>query len=144
MEGSTLMKKPIRHTRIEEQTFGIVKDGARANVVFGKLSKDCAGIGICKVIVNAIAATQHSHCQHCKVIIRKRHPDQIEFYFVSDSICQKSRRRFFQREFFHVGESFYLPGAITGWLGLKNPIIKAGDYPMKKMKDYILVVFYTG
>lgn len=118
-------------------------NGVKASVVFGKFSKDCAGIGICKVTVNTSAAKKQNQCQQCKAIIRKRHSGQIEFYFISDSICQKGKRKFFQREFFHVGESFYLPRAVTGWLGMKNPIIKAGDYPMIKRKDHILVVFNT-
>ncbi len=143
MEGFTLFEKTIGRTQLEESPFRKTIEGVRANVVFGKLSKDCAGIGICKVTVNASSIAVEKQCRQSAAIIRKNRYGQIEFYFDPETICQPGKRKFFKREFFHVGESFYLPGEISGWLGLKNPIIQAGDYPMKKTKDYILVVFNT-
>lgn len=116
-------------------------EGIKANVVFGKISKDCAGIGICKVTVNSAARDTKSNCPAAKAIISKDHYGQIAFYFKLNSMCTKCKNKFFDRDYFLVGESFLLPQAITMSLGLRNPVIEAGEYPMVKMKDYICVIF---
>ncbi len=118
--------------------------GIKANVVFGKISRDCAGIGICKVTVNTVAGKTNCNCPTAKAIINRDQYGQIGFYFPKKSLSLKSRIKFFQRDYFLVGESFVLPQAVTQGLGLHNPVIEAGEYPMVKRKDYICVMFPAG
>lgn len=115
--------------------------GIEAGVVFGKISRDCAGIGICKVTVNTKAVKPDCNCPWSKAILKKDQFGQLAFYFPNKSLSIKNRLKFFNREFFMVGESFVLPPAIAQSLGMQNIVVDAGQYPMVKMQDYICVLF---
>lgn len=115
--------------------------GIKSEVIFGKPSKDCAGLGICKVNVNTKSVSTQNDCPASKAIIKTDRFGQVGFYFKNESLCIKARRKYFNSSYFVLGESFVLPKQVIQLMKLKHGVIEAGEYPILKMKSHTLVLF---
>ncbi len=113
----------------------------KADVVFGRPSKECVGVGICKVTVSAKTNNGPSTCKHAKAVVKKNFFGQLEFYFNNSSINCEKGKMLFQGKYFTILETIVLPAEIRQALGLKIGAIKVGQYPILKMKDTILITF---
>ena len=141
MEGK--MSTPSVGLNVLNEMDTVVEEinGIKADVVFGKTSKDCAGLGICKVSVTNSVHHSDYDCHKAQAILKKDVYGQLRFYFLTSTICSDCQKKYFPREEFLVGESFVLPKSLARAMDLPCRVIAAGRYPAVKMKDYLLVVF---
>lgn len=131
---------PFEIHRVNNITNGSVK-GIRSDVRFGKASRDCAGLGICQVTVNAQTDDNIPTCQKAKALITKAGFGQIAFCFLNDSLCSKSRGKYFHSDHFMLGEPIILPLEVIQMFELKNGIVNTGQYPVFRTPFYTVVVF---
>ena len=118
-------------------------ESIKAEVIFGRASRDCAGHGICRVQALAKQVLIDNKTCSSSIAFIQRGPDkQICFYFLNSSLCIKAQKKYFRKDTFQVQEPFMLPYGISQSFGMKqNLIIEHGLYPIVKTDKYSIVIF---
>ncbi|MCG8331233.1 MAG: hypothetical protein MI974_26320 [Chitinophagales bacterium] len=114
-----------------------------AELIIGRLSANCKGNGICKMlpIDNLIAK---SKCSAIKCTLIKKGDNQLNAVFFAQSCCSRIRQKVFANNSFIIEEPFFLPDWVKTALSYKNDnmmMIPIGVYPIIKLGEYTLIRF---
>lgn len=113
-----------------------------ADIMFGSPHKNCAGVGICKVISRPsenVYAGRNNKCKSAVAMVRIITRRVLVFHFVRRSMCAKTRDKYFRNNIFEVEDpfEFQLPDAEEG----ENMVIEPGLYAVKRGYHYLSVSF---
>ena len=133
-------------TQVDSIPFTLSKnkiEHLRAEVIFGRASRDCAGHGICRVeVLTKQSVINTSVCSNSIAFIQQGYDKRIHFYFLNSSLCIKAQKKYFRKDTFQVQEPFMLPYGISQSFEMEqNFIIKNGLYPIVKTDKYSIVIF---
>lgn len=104
----------------------------KAHVVFGTLSKNCRGVGICKVEVNRISDTEAPRCgQRVPALIRKISSGIVSLTFHRQDLTRMLLDRYFRNLEFPVPEQYAFDTDVLSALHLNEFTICAGVYPVR-------------
>lgn len=113
-----------------------------AEVVYGLSSRDCKGMGICKInaVKKAVSLLTTGTCNSSFAYLFVINPTTIQLDFLRDSV---SSIQFAERfaEGFCLEEAFVLPPFITESLAGCKPVLMQGLYPVKLSTAFISVEF---
>lgn len=110
----------------------------QAEVVLGVLSKDCRGLGICKIVPTN---TLTRKCSVTTARLEKLSDERLRFSFDAGSICKVLLCRQFLRGKFTMEEDFTLPEFVLTGLELERNVISRGDYPVLNRWGHYHVYF---
>lgn len=108
----------------------------KAEVVFGKPSKNCLGTGICKVL--PYQATNECGCASTSVELRKANEHTLLMRFRREELCSKRRRQFAEGSFL-VEESVALPEFVKKELKFDAAFILSGCYAVWENDRFLSV-----
>lgn len=108
-----------------------------AHVVFGTLSKNCRGVGICKVEVNRSPDIDTVQCGHrVPALIRKVSPGIVSFTFHRQNLNQMLLDRYFRNLEFPVPEQYSFDAEVLSALNLHDFTIRAGVYQVRVTAEH--------
>jgi len=112
-----------------------------AKVNLGSPSKNCLGVGICKIDLLSIRTTGTSFSP-CSAIamIKKHRDDRLAICFRKDSLSSRNMKTHFHDDTFLVEESYVLPISLVRSLNCQ-PIIHQGFYRVEECKEFLSVYF---
>ncbi|MGA1582861.1 MAG: hypothetical protein ACO4CH_06395 [Saprospiraceae bacterium] len=117
----------------------------KGEVIFGSLSKNCRGVGICKVDVHGEGTTNCKKCPcRATAIIEVRSPDIVRFTFFTESLNTFLYNRYFRHDEFPVPEGFVFNSQLLKVLQIDEFVIKPGVYPVKNSGQTASVEFRSG
>ena len=104
----------------------------QAHVVFGTLSKNCRGVGICKVEVNRTDSDDPPACgRRVPVLMKKIAPGIVSLAFHRDELSRSLLDRYFRNLEFPVPEQYVFESTELKALGMSEFTIRAGVYPVR-------------
>jgi len=126
-----------------KKTFHPLRDkGVLARVNLGSPSKNCLGVGICKIDLLSLIdqdATSLSPCSSI-AILKKHEEDRLSIHFKIGSLSSNVKEAHFHGDTFIVEENYILPKAVVQLVGCR-PTIFSGFYQVDKSKDSFIVYF---
>jgi hypothetical protein len=115
-------------------SFGTV---INAELIIGKLSANCQGNGICKMLP---VGTYNMKCSAVRCTLVKREDNHVEMLLYTQQCCANLRNRLLAQEEFIMEEPFELPSWIRTALRMtETKQIPAGSYPMLKLNECAFV-----
>lgn len=115
-----------------------------AEVIFGSLSKNCRGVGICKVDVHGRAS---SSCKKCpcrtQAEIAVLENGQVRFTFETARLNKFLFNRYFRNLEFPVPEGFVFTPELLQELGLSHFTVRPGIYPVNDQSGTVAVDFQS-
>jgi len=120
----------------------VISEPILMEIVFGRPSKDCRDIGICRA--SLLAETPQISKQPCdceeKVIatVKQKRNGQLAFRFPKNQINPKTKITQFANDQFTVPEPFILPESLQR-LFCPRLLIEAGVYPITDEGDSLLI-----
>lgn len=116
-----------------------------AEVIFGSLSKNCRGVGICKVDVHGETL---SNCKKCpcraSASIEVLSDDSVRFTFRTESLNTFLYNRYFKHDEFPVPEGFVFQPDLLNALSLDTFVVKPGIYPVTLKDGLAAIEFRAG
>lgn len=110
-----------------------------AELIIGKLSANCKGNGICKMLP---ADSMVAKCSAVRGTLVKRSPDRLDVVFYPRGCCPRVKSRVFASDTFLVEEPFQLPSWVKQTLSFYGERqIPAGSYPLLLLKECAFVSF---
>ena len=117
-----------------------------AEVVYGLSSRNCKGMGICKI--NAVDSPDYqassSPCGASLAYLQVLNPSTIRFEFLKDSITPEQYALRFANGYFCLEEAFCFPDQLLNALEIDNTSIAEGVYPIQDGPQFITVDFLQG
>lgn len=120
----------------------------RCEVIFGMPSADCAGTGICKIVVNRQAAAAPPRGKDCKSTsaLFAYNGDSREFslFLFRDLLCVELYRRHLRRGALELREPCRLPADLLAYFKLPRRLLRPGIYPIETRPGCYQVRFEPG
>jgi len=117
----------------------LLDKGVLAKVNLGSPSKNCLGVGICKIDLLSLVEQDTSLLPCSSIAILKKYKkDRLSIHFKIDSLSSKAMKVHFQEGTFIVEENYTLPNRIVQLVGCRPKIFK-GFYQIEKTKDSLIV-----
>lgn len=117
-----------------------------AEVVYGLSSRNCKGMGICKI--NAVDSPDYqasnSPCGASVAYIQTLNSSTIRFEFFKDSITPEQYALRFASGYFCLEEAFCFSDQLLDALETVNTSIAKGVYPIQDGPKFIIVDFFQG
>jgi hypothetical protein len=117
-----------------------------AEVVYGLSSRNCKGMGICKI--NAVDApdyqTSNTPCGASLAYLQVLNSSTIRFEFLKDSITPEQYALRFASGYFCSEEAFCFSDQLLDALETANTSIAKGVYPIQDGPKFITVDFLQG
>lgn len=114
-------------------------------VVYGLSSRNCKGMGICKI--NAVDAPDYqassSPCGASLAYLQVLNCSTIRFEFLKDSITVEQYALRFAGACFCLEEAFCFSNQLLTALGTSNVSIVEGAYPIQDSTQFITVDFFS-
>ena len=112
----------------------------QAEVVLGSPAKDCAGLGICKIL--PIRYQIHCNCHHVRARIHLMRDGHLQCVFPVTELSESVQQKYFSSSYFQVETVCWLPLWLCKQLGLQGRRgIAPGHYSIQKMDASIMIVF---
>ncbi|GJM34141.1 MAG: hypothetical protein DHS20C18_31420 [Saprospiraceae bacterium] len=111
----------------------------QAEVIFGRPSRGCDGVGICQVMVEPIIEPLRKSCDRTKVALFRQN-DFLVFQFQRNQLCPCLLRKQFRRDYFLIAEPVELPEEIQFHLEQLPPLIQPGCYPILFKEETIEIL----
>lgn len=114
-------------------------------VVYGLSSRNCKGMGICKI--NAVGAPDYqassSPCGASLAYLQVLNSSTIRFEFLKDSITAEQYALRFAGACFCLEEAFCFPESLLTALGTRKLSIAEGTYRIQDSAQFITVDFFS-
>ncbi len=112
------------------------------DVHFGVPSRNCAGIGICKVDKNPnnVLPILPFKRAHANVFLDEVN-GTICFAFQKCNLHSLTDKLMFSKDYFQVNETITLPGWLTEAFGMPEVTIEKGIYPLETFENSYIVSF---
>jgi len=120
----------------------VASDPIQMEIVFGRPSKDCADIGICRI--NLISDLPSSSMEFCGcdniaiASVQQQRNGQLLFRFPKNQLKPKTIRTQFADNLFTVPEPYILPDLLQQ-LFCPRLLIEADSYRVKEEEDYFVI-----
>lgn len=115
-----------------------------AEVVYGLSSRNCKGMGICKI--NAVDApeyeTSSTPCGASLAYLQVLNPSTIRFEFLKQSITPEQYALRFASGYFCLEEAFSFSANLLNGLKTNNTGITEGTYPIRDSAQFITIDFF--
>lgn len=113
-----------------------------AEIVFGTPSRNCDGVGLCRMLAPVLLRGREIRCPHatayCALDVER---NVFTLRFPKSFLSHQMVARHFYKRLFNVTESYRVPGHIIHALGLQQVvIIQEGVYMVKETQDDWIVV----
>jgi len=110
-----------------------------AELVVGKLSANCRGNGICKMLpLGSVVAK----CSALRCTLIRRDLDQLNIVFFPQDCCPGMRKKVFSSDSFVIEEPFQLPAWVRKALSYNGEsLIPAGVYPILHFRECAFISF---
>ncbi len=105
----------------------------QAEVEFGRPSRGCDGVGICKIIVEPVVDQQGKKCKRTKVQLYKQ-DHFLVFHFKRADLCPCLFKKQFRRHYFLVDEPVGIPISVGETIGTLPGVIDPGQYSIELTK----------
>lgn len=116
-----------------------------AEVVYGLSSRNCKGMGICKI--NAVDSPDYqasnSPCGASLAYIQTLNSSTIRFEFFKDSITPEQYALRFASGYFCLEEAFCFSESLLTALGTSKLSIADGTYPIQDSAQFITIDFFS-
>jgi len=115
----------------------------QAGVEFGMPSKDCRGLGICRISLHPIGTRKSNLACSCSQTIASMQllaNGQLQMRFSQSSLPTAIIRQQFINNIFIVQESYTLPAEIAQVIG-RTKVIRPGHYRIEEQGRYFVVHF---
>lgn len=115
--------------------------GAFVEIEFGEPSKDCGGLGICRI--KFWKKTElHSKCNRAKAYMTTAGMNQDFIILVLDksSLCAQSKNRFFSSQYFQINEMVFLDESIKSAINTSRTYIPKSSYRIKESDRHITII----
>ncbi|MBL7805311.1 MAG: hypothetical protein JNL02_16350 [Saprospiraceae bacterium] len=118
----------------------------RCEVIFGMPSADCAGTGICKIVVNrgSSGRTQQMRkdCKHTGAIFaRSGETGEFSMLLFPELLCTELYRRHLRQGVLELHEPCRLPNDLSAALDLPFRQLGAGSYVLEVRHGYYQIKF---
>ena len=135
-------KKITTEKRAHPYKYAAASTPIQMEIVFGRPSKDCEDIGICRInLVTDLpqASKQPCYCEKkaMALVIQQRN-GQLLFRFPKNQMASKTKITQFANRQFTVSEPFILPDFLQR-LFCPRILIEAGVYEVKEEKHSLIV-----
>lgn len=114
-------------------------------VVYGLSSRNCKGMGICKI--NAVDAPDYqasnTPCSASSAYLQVLNSSTIRFEFLKQSITPEQYTLRFASGYFCLEEAFCFSDQLLMVLGTGNLSIAEGVYPIQDSAQFITVDFFS-
>lgn len=122
--------------------WGYPSKSIKADVLFGAPSKDCSGVGICRIGLRGTFNEEWNKCKAAAVEISLTNDKKLQLKFGIDTMCLRIKKVHFRHDYFRIQENFMLPDFVNKALGLKDKyIFKSGRYKVQVTAKNFSVVF---
>ncbi len=116
-----------------------------AEVVYGLSSRNCKGMGICKI--NAVDSPDYqassSPCGASLAYIQMLNSSTIRFEFLKDSITPEQYALRFASGYFCLEEAHCFSDHLSTALGISIESIPEGTYPIQDGPQFITIDFFS-
>jgi hypothetical protein len=116
-----------------------------AEVVYGLSSRNCKGMGICKI--NAVDSPDYqassSPCGASLAYLQVLNSSTIRFEFLKDSITPEQYALRFASGYFCLEEAFCFSESLLTALGTSKLSIANGTYPIQDSAQFITIDFFS-
>jgi hypothetical protein len=110
--------------------------------VYGLISRDCKGMGICKI--NVVKLENHqpstSGCGSSLAYLTLEKA-VLSLDFLRETISKEQFALRFAEGNFYLEEPFFLPSELAALLGLSKACLAEGKHPIRYSEDYISIEF---
>ncbi len=118
----------------------------RCEVIFGMPSADCAGTGICKIVVNRTAGTGAvPFKKDCKstgaIFARNGETGEFSMLLFREMLCTQLYRQHLRQGVLQLMEPCRLPADLVAFLRLPMRIIGPGIFPIETRHGYCQIKF---
>lgn len=116
---------------------------AKAEIVFGTPSKNCEGVGICRMIGPNYLAGKEIKCPHVTGYLSLDMGRNVLYIrFSKRSLSSEMVARHFCKRLFKVTEPYKVPVHISRFLGTQQIVmIQAGSYAVRETREDWIIVF---
>lgn len=114
----------------------------RVEVEFGQPSKECAGLGICRIHLHGIALQNllaETRCNRALASVSFTEYGRLIFLFTKSKACKMIKHKFFKAKYFVIKENVTLPDFIIAFCDYKHQSIRMGYYPIIETEDNYIV-----
>lgn len=132
------------HQITDENIIPKVQHYVRADVEFGQPSKNCSGLGICRInlmYADTYSAAKNCQCNSARTIISVTNSKRLRFTFVKNEIDDRVLDQYFGGYSFTVLEDINIPKPIIQKFDLKYDLIKYGNYLIIESKHFLTILF---
>lgn len=141
-----------KHTTLHTMDFAskIIEEEAvqtqiLAEVVYGLSSRNCKGMGICKI--NAVGSPDYqasnTPCGASLAYLQVLNSSTIRFEFLKDSITPEQYTLRFASGYFCLEEDFSFSDQLLDVLEAKNVNIAEGVYPIQDSAHFVTIDFFS-
>jgi len=114
-------------------------------VVYGLISRNCRGMGICKL--NGVKsvdeqAESDTHCESSLAYLEAPAGTQkLSLHFLKETISAMQAKMRFEQGYFELAEPYEVPVELANRCGREMILLAAGHYPISHTDQYITVEF---
>ncbi|WP_148270352.1 hypothetical protein [Haliscomenobacter hydrossis] len=127
MTKTTYFKKTI-----QDRGKTVLDTPILVEVVYGLISRDCKGMGICKI--SAVNSNTHqrsnSLCGSSLAYLKKVKDNLLRFDFLRETISEEQFALRFSSGAFYMEEPFCFSSELSELLGLENVCMAEGEYAL--------------
>lgn len=120
----------------------VASEPIQMEIVFGRPSKDCADIGICRInLITDLPTSSKEGCDCGNIAIafvQQQRNGQLLFRFPKNQLTPKTIDTQFVDNLFTVPEPYILPDLLQA-LFCPRILIEAGRYPITEIDDLLIV-----
>lgn len=118
----------------------------RCEVIFGMPSADCAGTGICKIVVNRMpgreGCTSKKDCKSTGVLFaRNGETGEFSMLLFRELICTELYRRHLRQGVLELKEPCRLPADLVAFFQLPMRVLGPGIFPIEARQGYCQIKF---
>ncbi len=118
--------------------------GIYAEARFGIPSKNCVGLGVCKLeLLSSVQSWNKPPCvcSKARVLIHETTSDRLCFLFDKTSLSLSTIQQHFSSATFVIHEDFQLSTTMAKQLGKTSYILRQGYYPIIDLEAFYKVIF---
>ncbi|MDX1943684.1 MAG: hypothetical protein SFU99_24165 [Saprospiraceae bacterium] len=139
------MNRTVEATHVSDyEIHEYVRKTATVEVLFGLSSKNCAGMGICRIDKLDFLDIQMNTGHKCRSVIARMiltKQQSVRLHIPATKICQKRMNGLFMGDELMVRETFRIPSDLAYDWGLKGHYVPAGHYPLVRTESWVIIAF---
>jgi hypothetical protein len=115
----------------------LLKNRALVHVTFGRIDRECEGLGICKVTMVQDGARINRACCSGLAVVSLSQKDELELSFLKSGLSESQKQQYFSDNQFVMENGYSFPTDLCQLLGKTEIYFPAGWYPLENELSFL-------